>query len=233
MALTLIFDDIKCEPRALNLPQDLEMEVQAFDLHIAHNKITLLHIYNFPEFNLNSDHLNQLIPQLRRKYILVGDFNAHHHIWDPINPSNRRGRVLADYMIDHPNMALATPSGLITYTSPRPPHNSSTIDLTLCSNNLIQVIKTSALADSGSDHFPILNTISLAPDPKTREKRKKWKIIDKKMGEWKSKLKPSENTSDNIDTLEQAFTESLIKAAESTLKKQQQGQNKILQTLVE
>ena len=39
------------------------------------------------------------------------------------------------------------------------------------------------------------------------------------MGEWKTKLKPSENTSDNIDTLEQAFTESLIKAAESTLKK--------------
>ena len=194
------------------------MEVQAFDLHLAHDKVTLLHIYNSPEFDLNDDHLSQLVQQLRRKYIIVGDFNAHHHIWDPTNPPNRRGRVLVDYMIDHPNMALSIPTGLITYSSPRPPHNTSTIDLTLCSNNLIQVIETSALADSGSDHFPILNKILLAPDPKTREKRKKWKIIEKKMGTWKSKLKHSDNISDNIDVLEEAFTNSLIEAAESTLK---------------
>ena len=217
--LTLIRDDIKCELRPLNTPQDLEMEVQAFDIHLAHDKVTLLHIYNSPEFNLNTDHLDHLVQQLRRKYIIVGDFNAHHHIWDPTNLPNQRGRALTDYMIDHPNMALATPTGLKTYTCPRPPHNSSTIDLTLCSNNLIQIIQTSALADSGSDHFPILNKIDLAPDPKIREKRKKWKIIEKKMDTWKSKLEPSNNTSDDIDILEEAFTKSLTEAAESTFKK--------------
>lgn len=158
------------------------MEVQAFDLHLAHDKVTLLHIYNSPEFEINSHHLHLIVQQLGRKYMIVGDFNAHHHIWDPINPPNRRGRVLVDYMIDHPNMTLATPQGLVTYSSPRPPHKKSTIDLTFCSNNLIQVIQTtSALACTRSDHYPISNVIGLAPDPKSREKRKKWKILGKKM----------------------------------------------------
>ena len=39
------------------------------------------------------------------------------------------------------------------------------------------------------------------------------------MGTWKSKLKHSDNISDNIDVLEEAFTNSLIEAAENTLKK--------------
>ena len=195
------------------------MEVQAFDIHLAHDKVSLLHIYNSPDFNLNEEHFGRIVRQLRRKYIIVGDFNAHHHIWDPTNHPNQRGRALVNYMIDHPNMALSTPSGLITYTSPRPPHNPSTIDLTLCSNNLIQIIQTSALADSGSDHFPVLNKIELAPDPKTREKRKRWKDLDKKMGSWQSKLKSSNNISDNVDILEEEFTKSLIDAAENTFKK--------------
>ena len=105
--LTLIRDDIKCELRPLNTPQDLEMEVQAFDIHLAHDKVTLLHIYNSPEFNLNTDHLDHLVQQLRRKYIIVGDFNAHHHIWDPTNPPNQRGKALAGH-----DMTLVTPMGL-------------------------------------------------------------------------------------------------------------------------
>ena len=89
--LTLIRDDIKCEPRALIPPQGLELEVQAFDIHLAHDKVSLLHIYNPPEYDLNQNHLNLLVRQLRRKYIIVGDLNAHHHIWNPINPPNQRG----------------------------------------------------------------------------------------------------------------------------------------------
>ena len=152
--LTLARDDIKCEERTLTMPQNTCLEAQAIDIQLAHDKMSLLHIYN-PETNLNRNHLDFLIKQLGRKFLIVGDFNGHHFMWDPdVQNLNQCGRELADYIVDHPNIALATLPGLKTYTCDRPPFKSSTIDLTLCSNNLIQITVTSALADSDSDHYP-------------------------------------------------------------------------------
>ena len=170
--LTLIRDDMKCEPRALNLPQNTRLEAQAVDIYLAHDKASLLHIYN-PETNLNSNKLDFLVKQLRRKFLIVGDFNGHHHLWDPgIHSANQCGRELADYIIDQPNIALATTPGLKTYMCSRAPYKTSTLDLTLCSNNLIQVTETSTLGDSGSNHLPVRTKVLLAPDLKIREKGK-------------------------------------------------------------
>ena len=217
--LTLARDDIKCEPRTLTMPQNTRLEAQAIDVYLAHDKMSLLHIYN-PETNLNSNHLDFLVNQLSRKFLIVGDFNGHHSMWDPnIQHTNQCGRVLADYILDTPNIALATSPGLKTYMCARPPFNSSTLDLTLCSNNLIQITETSILGDSGSDHLPVRTKVQLAPDLKVREKRKKWKIIESKITLWQSKLHPTETTSDDIDVLENEFTKSLIEAAESTFRK--------------
>ena len=218
--LTYVRDDIKCEAKTINMPQNTHMEAQAFEIHLAHDKVSLLHVYIPPDSNINSNQLDFLVQQLRRKYLIVGDFNGHHHIWDPnTRNTNQHGRELADYIIDQPNIALATTPGLKTYTCSKPPHSSSTLDLTLCSNNLIQVTETSSLACRGSDHYPILTKLGLAPDPKTREKRKKWKILDKKISLWQSKLNPSETVSDDLNILEKAFTTSLTEAAETTFKK--------------
>ena len=218
--LTFIRDDIKAEKKSLNMPQNSRLEAQLIEISLAHDKVSLLHIYN-PEQNININDLDMLVRQLTRKFIIVGDFNGHHQLWDPEVPrTNQCGRQLADYMIiDHPDMALATTPGLITHTCSTPPFNTSTLDLTFCSNNLIQVTETFNKADRGSDHYPILTKVKLAPDTKTRQKRPKWKIIEEDISNWKSKLSPTNTTSDDINELETQFRKSLIEAAETTFKK--------------
>ena len=217
--LTFIRDDIKAEKKSLNMPQNSRLEAQLIEISLAHDKVSLLHIYN-PEQNININDLDMLVRQLTRKFIIVGDFNGHHQLWDPEVPrANQCGRQLADYIIDHPDMALATTPGLITHTCSTPPFNTSTLDLTFCSNNLIQVTETFNKADRGSDHYPILTKVKLAPDTKTRQKRPKWKIIEEDISNWKSKLSPTNTTSDDINELETQFRKSLIEAAETTFKK--------------
>ena len=217
--LTLIRDDVKAEKKALNMPQNSRLEAQLIEISVAHDKVSLLHIYN-PEQNININDLDMLVGQLTRKYIIVGDFNGHHQLWDSdVTRPNQCGRQLADYIVDHPDMALATTPGLITHTCSTPPHNTSTLDLTFCSNNLIQVTETFSKGDRGSDHYPVLTKVKLAPDTKIREKRIKWKIIQENIKHWTSKLTPTRTISDNINELEEQFRKSLTEAADTTFKK--------------
>ena len=127
------------------MPQNTRIEAQIIEVSLAHDKLSILHIYN-PVPTIDSNHLDMLIRQLGRKFIVIGDFNGHHHLWDPnVLTTNQCGRELADYIIDHPNIALATTPGLKTRMCDKPPHNTSTLDVTFCSNNLIQVSETRQL----------------------------------------------------------------------------------------
>ena len=217
--LTLVRDDIKSELKPINMPQNTRIEAQIIEVSIAHDKMSILHLYN-PEPNLNSNHLDMLIRQLGRKFVIIGDFNGHHSLWDPtVRTTNPCGRELSEYIIEHPNIALATTPGLKTHMSATPPHNTSTLDLTFCSNNLIQVTETRLLECYGSDHLPVLTKIRLAPDIIIREKRPKWKIVHEKITQWQSNLTPTLTTSDSINELENIFSKSLTDAAESTFKK--------------
>ena len=75
--------------------------------------------------------------QLGRKFVIVGDFNGRHPNWDDNtqNP-NQCGREIENYISNNNNITVATTPGLKTYTDSRS-GKTSTIDLTMCSNNLI------------------------------------------------------------------------------------------------
>ena len=105
--------------------------------------------------------------------------NAHHTQWDPQIPTNNQGgNALADYILDEPSIAVTTTPGLITHMN----NNgiTSTLDLTICSNNLLNKIETKALPGHGSDHRPILTRVNITPDTTTNSKRPKWKLDHKK-----------------------------------------------------
>ena len=176
--LFLIRDKLQYKHIPLNLNPNSIMEADAIEITLAHDKVKILHIYN-PDANLNINEFDQLVNQMGRKFIVVGDLNAHHTIWDPnLHPSkiNQGGRALANYLINHPGMSLITTPGLCTHSHITYRGSSvSTIDLSFGSNNLIQVCNTTALAGIGSDHYPVLTTVNLAPDTISRTKRKKWK----------------------------------------------------------
>ena len=73
----LIYREIK-----LTEPQGNTIECQAIELSIAHDKIQILNLYN-PTSTIEIEHLDQLINQMERKFIIMGDLNGHHPLWDP------------------------------------------------------------------------------------------------------------------------------------------------------
>ena len=160
--ITLVRHDVKTAEVHLNTHQDSIIEAQAIEITLTQGKIKLLHVYN-PESSLNIDHLSHLINQLGRKYLVVGDMNGHHTLWDPyIQNNNQCGNALSEYILDLPTIALVTEPGLATHTNNR--GITSTLDLTLCSSNLIHITYTKALADYGSDLHHRLNTMFIKPN---------------------------------------------------------------------
>ena len=206
----LIYREIK-----LTEPQGNTIECQAIELSIAHDKIQILNLYN-PTSTIEIEHLDQLINQMERKFIIMGDLNGHHPLWDPnVTVTNQCGRELSAYILDSQNLNLVTTPGLKTYTDARS-GKTSTLDLALCTNNLIQVCSTTEMADAGSDHTPINVTLSLRPDTLKRKKRKKWKIDDKKLKSYAKNIPTTQVGEDSTEGAAKNFTRSLVSAAETT-----------------
>ena len=215
--MTLIRDDIKATHVQINTNQNSNIEAQAVEIHLTHNKVKLLHVYN-PDSAMNIDNLNHLIEQMGSKYILVGDLNGHHTLWDPnILQNNPCGNALSEYLLDQPTIALATEPGLATHTNSR--GATSTLDLTLCSSNLVHLIEVKVMPDSGSDHFPILTKLNLTPETVIKEKRPKWKITNDRWEIWAENIEELTEVYENSEELNKAFTKSLTDAANKTFKK--------------
>ena len=70
------------------------IEAQAIEISLGRDSVKLPHVYN-PVTRLEIGHLDHLIKQLGRKFIVVGDLNGHHTLWDPelrIDRINQCGR---------------------------------------------------------------------------------------------------------------------------------------------
>ena len=215
--LFLIKEGLKFNDIQLTTVPNSIIEAQAIEVTLARDKIKILHIYN-PVTNISINHLDHLVQQLGRKFVVVGDFNGHHTIWDPFLPANKInqcGRDLASYIIDHPNLALITTPGLKTYThTTYQSSNSSTLDLSLCSNNLIHISETSLLKDLGSDHTPVLTTVRVKPDMCTRKRRPKWKISDAIWSYWKASVPPQDAAPAPVEEEAYNFSTNITKTAD-------------------
>ena len=217
--LTLIRDGVSVSSVPICNPRGSILEVQAVEITAAHEKLKLLNIYN-PQTRLNTDHYNHLVEQLGRKFIIVGDMNAHHTQWDPEIPTNNQcGNALADYILDEPRLAVATTPGLGTHMN----NNGivSTIDLTICSSNLLNKIETKALPGHGSDHRPILTTVNIAPEIVSKTKRPKWIIDPKKWTRWREVIPPLTEAHNSTDEENKSFVKTIIDTSTAHLKTKQ------------
>ena len=216
--LMLIRDDVAITYTQIDIPQNCTIEAQVIEIKLSHEKVKLLHMYNPPP-NAEINNFEILTSQLGRKYIIVGDLNAHHTNWDPFTQNNTFGNLLSDYITDNNTMTVATTPGLPTYTSRT--GNTSTLDLTICSNNILYAIETNSLADHGSDHLPVLTTVNLIPEKLTKTKRPKWKLNDKKWGNWAKDVAKETKIHNTVQEENIAFTQNLTNAAEKHFKKTQ------------
>ena len=96
-----------------------------------------------------------ILPSSRNLYIL-GDFNYHHPLWDSRGTSDFRGEEVFDWVIS---------SDLLPVNDPDTPtllHRSSP-DISFAPFSLSLSCSWEVLQDLGSDHLPILLSISLSP----------------------------------------------------------------------
>ena len=114
---------------------------------------SLCSLYLPPGAPVDRRDLHDLVHELPSPFLLLGDFNGRHPLWDD-GASTPRGVLLASFIEDEELEILNT--GEVTHFHSQTGTFTS-IDLSLCSSNCLLDFRWSVLPDLyGSDHFPIL-----------------------------------------------------------------------------
>ena len=219
--MLLIRDHLQYEEKTLTeYNGNKSLEVQVITVKMQNSTMDVVNIYN-PKTTLNEREFQHYMSQVSNQYIMVGDLNGHHHMWDPERNGapNQCGRVLHDIVINSNNIAIAMPPSLPTYTNSYT-GESSTIDLILCTPRLIPYISTTTTADLGSDHEPILSTVTMIPDTAERGKKPKWILEKSKFNEWKEDIMNVPPTApEETEEEQKQFTNDIINVSKNILKK--------------
>ena len=116
--------------------------------------ITICNIYFPPNLTLDYDSIQNIILQLPKPFLLLGDFNAHNPIWGS-GHFNTKGRLIEN-IINNNNLCLLN-NNLNTYVHPAT-GTLSCIDLSICDPTTYTDFPSWEIHNSlcGSDHYPIL-----------------------------------------------------------------------------
>lgn len=143
----------------LPLPVFTSLEVVGITCIIDKKKLDLISVYS-PRGDCDFDEINALFSSPQNDFIIGGDFNGHHYLWDKESPINRCGRSIFEFINNNDNVILSTPANLPTRFCPISGRHS-TLDLTFVSCNLAPKIKITTGPDWGSDHLPIMGDLSI------------------------------------------------------------------------
>jgi hypothetical protein len=121
--------------------------------------------------------------QLSGPYVIVGDFNAHHMMWEGGNGSNTAGLNLVESLEDFPDFTLLTPFSIPIYFNAQT-GSFSTLDLCFVSMDLRPLSHITLEAKMGSDHEPVLVSIGTAPSKATFKARQRLLFHKGSWGKW-------------------------------------------------
>ena len=152
-------------------PVPLQTSLQATAVKITLNKtITLCSVYLPPSMPLSSDGLQELVAQLPKPFLMVGDFNAHNTLWG-CGDTDRKGRQLEEF-ISEQDLCICNDKSH-TYLHPAT-GTYSALDLAICSPDLFLDFNWKVCDDlHGSDHFPIVISET---GPSVQERPRRWKL---------------------------------------------------------
>ena len=123
----------------------------------AQKAYTVCSIYLSPNTRINKGEIRDIIRQLPRPFILLGDFNGKHPLWDLQNPSDHRGRDI-EALIMEESLAILNHDGKATHYHIQT-NKESVIDLSLCSLDIATDFHQDVDKDlHGSDHYPVYLT---------------------------------------------------------------------------
>lgn len=193
-----------------------DLEVIAVQIFSKPKNITVCNIYIPPSLNDAVEQLEKVIKQLPKDnpLLLLGDFNAHHALWDsPQN--NARGEKLYE-LIEGRSMILlneSVPTFVCDLNG-----QTSTLDLSVTTSDLLGEFIWSTFKNTlGSDHYPILMFASALCT--MREKKPKWIIDDSKWVEFENNLKlPDIDITKDINYINNSIVEAFTRIATNTFK---------------
>lgn len=127
------------------------LEVIAISLHLK-TPLCICNIYLPDSTNLILIELNDIIKQLPKPFLFLGDFNSRNHIWGS-NHTDPRGKTIEKFLENDQLTLLNTGK----YKRQNASHNSfSAIDLTLSNSAFTPNTEWKVLTEySTSDHWPI------------------------------------------------------------------------------
>ena len=187
--ITLIKHEIPYYPISINT----NLEYLAIRIKLR-REYTICNIYISPTEDISKQQLLNLMNQLPRPFILIGDLNARHEAWGD-STNNTHGRVIQDLL-------LSSEFYLLNENQPTHLHiqtgTLSYIDLAIVSPDISNVFKWSRIDDLyNSDHFPIsLTEIIITPDT-TNTSNPKFKL---KQANWSNFYNATDVTEDLINS---------------------------------
>lgn len=85
----------------INFPTSPTLEVTGATIMLNdHNKFDLLSVYS-PQGNFSKEDFTTLIDR-ENSFVVCGDFNAHHTLWESHSTANRGGTSIFESLLDHP-----------------------------------------------------------------------------------------------------------------------------------
>ena len=114
-----------------------------------------------------------MINSFSSRYLILGDFNGHSHLWGA-NQENERGKIV-EKLIDRHNLILLNDSVHTRFDTYH--QTSSLLDLSLSHPSIYMDVACEISSDKlGSDHHPIIITAHPVPErvPKWNFKKAKW-----------------------------------------------------------
>ncbi|EFX71955.1 hypothetical protein DAPPUDRAFT_111204 [Daphnia pulex] len=117
-----------------------------------------------------------------KPYVVGGDFNGHHSLWEPNSIEKKAGKSIHEALIKHPNACLITTLNLGTRIDPAS-GKDSTIDLTITSPTIAVSTTFTPGPYMGSDHLPLIITLN-ARETRLINRPVSWKLNEDNWTQW-------------------------------------------------
>ena len=134
------------------VPLRTTLEATAVTIYSG-SKITVCSIYLSPNSPVRKEDFSRLINQLPRPFLLLGDLNGKHPLWDSNHLADQRGKMIEKTLMEE-SIAILNNAEPTHYHIQN--NTFSTIDLSLCSVDALGLFTQERDGDlHGSDHFPL------------------------------------------------------------------------------
>ena len=209
----LVRNDVNISPKQLIEYANSKLEVQAVTVHCERSTMDIMNIYN-PNLNVSDMEFTFYFEQLSANKLILGDFNAHHPLWDTRHPENPTGNHLVQSLLHNPDLSVITPVNLNTYF-----HSAlrqfSTLDLCIVSCNLVPQSSVQLGQDLGSDHSPIFTQLNFSPILSPSKRRPHW--IFGNTNQWQKYISslplPIPTDHDSLESSYNSFTNTVTNSA--------------------